>query len=107
MGKRLIEYARRLRGNMREAEKLLWARLRRKTLEVQFRKQAPIGSYIVDFVCFERRLIIELDGGQHSERSENMERDTWLRKQGFKVLRFWNNGVLRNITPSSILPHRE
>lgn len=67
---------------------------------IKFRRQEPVGNYIVDFICFDRRIIIEIDGGQHA-RDENVnkdkERDEWLRNQGFKVLRFWNNDVLNNI----------
>jgi very-short-patch-repair endonuclease len=63
----------------------------------KFRRQEPIGSYIVDFVCQEKRIIIEVDGGQHSvERERDSERDNWLKGQGYKVLRFWNNEVLTN-----------
>lgn len=64
----------------------------------KFRRQQPIGNYIVDFVCLEKRLIIELDGGQHAEQSHyDSERDAWLRDQRFTVLRFWNNDVLINV----------
>jgi len=66
--------------------------------EVKFRRQQPIGKYIVDFVSFEKRIVIELDGGQHSaEQERDRERDNWLSKQGFKVLRFWDNEVLQNL----------
>ena len=63
---------------------------------MKFRRQAVIGRYIVDFVCFEKRLIIEVDGGQHAENQGDKIRDQWFRKEGFKVLRFWNNEVLEN-----------
>ena len=64
----------------------------------KFRRQQPIGPYIVDFACLEKRLIIELDGGQHAEQLEyDSERDAWLCEQGFTVLRFWNNDALQNI----------
>jgi len=65
-------------------------------MDVKFRRQVPIGRYIVDFVSFERRLIVEVDGGQHGGKCD-AERDKWLRSQGFRVLRFWNNEVLGNI----------
>ncbi len=72
-----------------------------KQLEgVKFRRQAPIGQYIVDFVAFEKRLVIEIDGGQHAEENEkdkDHQRDAWLNSQGFRVLRFWNNEVLQNL----------
>ncbi len=64
----------------------------------KFRRQQPIGPYIVDFVCFEKRLIIEVDGGQHAQRVEDDNaRTEELRSQGFQVLRFWNNQILREI----------
>ena len=63
----------------------------------KFRRQQPIDKYIVDFVCFENRVIIEVDGGQHSAEKD-IERDSYLKRHGFKVLRFWNNEVLTNIS---------
>ena len=64
---------------------------------LKFRRQQPIGRYIVDFVCFEKKIIIEVDGGQHAvETKKDTERDEWLRSQGFKVITFWNNEVLTN-----------
>ena len=68
-------------------------------LGFKFKRQAPIGKYIVDFVCLEKRLIIELDGGQHLDNQKyDMERTAWLNASGFKVLRFWNNDVLQQTT---------
>lgn len=69
-------------------EARLWQILRREQLGVRFRRQEPIGPYIVDFVCFEHRLIIEADGGQHAESQHDARRDVWLRGQGFRLLRF-------------------
>jgi very-short-patch-repair endonuclease len=88
-----------LRKNFTDTEKLLWKHLRAKQMEgYKFRRQEPIGSYVVDFVCHEKRIVIEVDGGQHSTESErDYERDKWLKGQGYKVLRFWNNEVLVNI----------
>jgi|SRR5687768_1641737 len=63
---------------------------------VGFRRQEPIGQYIVDFICFEARLIIEVDGGQHFESTTDKTRDTFLESQGFRVLRLWNTDVLAN-----------
>jgi very-short-patch-repair endonuclease len=85
-----------LRRRSTDAERLLWKYLRTKQIEgLKFRRQEPIGKYIVDFVCFESRVIVEVDGGQHSiEKDAN--RDTWLQSQGFAVLRFWNHDVLLN-----------
>jgi len=92
--------ARALRKNLTEAEKVLWNHLRFWQVDgYKFRRQQPLGNYIVDFVCLEKRLIIEIDGGQHAEQSSyDAERDAWLRGQGFSVLRFWNNDVLQNIS---------
>jgi len=64
---------------------------------LKFRRQEPIGKYIVDFVCQEKKLIIEVDGGHHDSNSKDMERDRWLKEQGYRVLRFWNNDVLSNL----------
>ncbi len=91
--------ARKLRQNQTHVEKRLWYWLRRKNVHnVRFRRQAPIGSYIVDFACYEPKLIIELDGGQHAlQNSYDKKRDTWLKREGFTVLRFWNNEVIENI----------
>ena len=96
---RIRLHARALRHNPTEAEKLLWRQLRLWQLDgFKFRRQQPLGKYIVDFVCFERKLIIELDGGQHAEQIEyDLERDGWLQEQSFTVLRFWNHEVLGNI----------
>ena len=91
--------ARQLRRNLTEAERHLGGHLRLRQIEGhKFRRQQPLGEYIVDFVCFERRLIIEVDGGQHSEKkSYDSERDEWLKAQGFSILRFWNHQVLQEI----------
>lgn len=94
----LIKRARALRKNMTDAERKLWAILRRETLCYKFRRQAPIGRYIVDFVCFEKKLVIEVDGGQHLNSVDDQMRDQWLQSQGFRVMRFWNNEVLTNLS---------
>jgi very-short-patch-repair endonuclease len=90
--------ARRLRQNRTDAERALWARLRRKQLNgARFRQQVPLGAYVVDFLCLEQRLIIEVDGGQHAlATAEDEARTTWLEERGFRVMRFWNNDVLKN-----------
>ena len=92
----LTNLARNLRNNPTEAEKQIWYMLRQKISGVKFRRQGVIGQYIVDFVCFEKRLIIEIDGGQHAENESDKVRDKWLRSEGFEVLRFWNQEVLNN-----------
>lgn len=96
---RIRSRARALRNNPTEVEKLLWRQLRMWQLDgYKFRRQQPIGNYIVNFVCFEKRLIVEVAGGQHAEQTRyDAERDDWLRAQGFVVLRFWNNEVVDNI----------
>jgi len=95
-----VGFARQLRKAQTDAELTLWARLRNKQLErVKFRRQQPIGPYIVDFVSFERKLVVELDGGQHSgkeARERDEERTTWLKGEGYQLLRFWNSEVLTN-----------
>ena len=110
--------ARKLRSNPTDAERFLWRHLRlRQFAGYKFRRQRPIGPYIVDFVCLEKLLVIEVDGGQHSEqRSYDARRDAWLKKEGFRVLRFWDDEVLKQVesvkqaiwetlsAPSSILP---
>jgi very-short-patch-repair endonuclease len=87
-------FAKQLRQTMTDTERLLWRYLRRSHFGVKFRRQQPIGQYIVDFVCFENKLVVEVDGGQHLESASDERRDAWLRGQGFEILRFWNNQVL-------------
>jgi very-short-patch-repair endonuclease len=93
----LRDNAKRLRSVQTDAEQRLWYHLRaHRFLGLKFRRQKPIGSYIVDFICHEKSLVIELDGGQHSEQSRyDDERDEWLRHKGYRVLRFWNNEVMQ------------
>ena len=99
LGKRLINTARNLRKKSTDVERYLWNYLRRNQLNgFKFRRQEPIGRYIVDFVNFKRKIVIEVDGGQHAiEKAKDRKRDKWLMEQGFEVLRFWDNDVLRNI----------
>ena len=88
--------SRRLRNNATPAEKYLWYALRQDALGVRFRRQEIIGQYIVDFVCYNKRLVVEVDGCQPLDNRDDMLRDAWLRTQGFTVLRFWNNEVMSN-----------
>jgi very-short-patch-repair endonuclease len=89
--------ARQLRKNMTDAERALWRLLRQRQINgLRFRRQVPINHYIVDFACLEARLVVEVDGGQHSESQADKKRDAYLRSQGFRVLRLWNNDVLSN-----------
>ncbi|MBI4684871.1 MAG: endonuclease domain-containing protein [Nitrospirae bacterium] len=77
---------------------MLWKHLRAKQIEgLKFRRQQPIGNYVIDFICLEKSLVIEVDGGQHADNKKDEERDAWLKSEGFKVLRFWNNEVLTNM----------
>jgi len=93
-----ITIARKLRINSTDTEKYLWKYLRERQLEgIKFRRQHPIGKYIVDFINLEKKIIIELDGGQHLDNKKDKLRDRWLKEQGYKVLRFWDNEVLINI----------
>ena len=87
-----------LRRNSTIAERRLWKHLRSRALHgFKFVRQEPIGPYIVDFVCRERRLIIEVDGGHHATDKRDAVRDLWLADHRYRVLRFWNNEVLGNI----------
>jgi very-short-patch-repair endonuclease len=91
------EHAKTLRKNQTEAEQRLWYFLRaHRFMGLKFRRQVPIGNYIVDFVCHDHKLIVEADGGQHAEElAYDRKRDEWLLEQGFKVIRFWNDQILR------------
>ena len=87
--------ARELRAAMTDAERLLWRCLRMRQLGAhRFRRQVPVGPYIVDFACLRARLVVEVDGGQHAGSSGDRRRDAFLRAAGFRVLRFWNHEVL-------------
>jgi len=93
-----IKRARRLRQKSTDAETALWYRLRSRGLNGQKSvRQEPIGPYTVDFICREARLVIEVDGGQHADNSDDRIRDKWLAEHNYRVLRFWNNDVLGNI----------
>ena len=94
----LTEVAKDLRKSMTDAERLLWQRLKAKQLDgLKFRRQEQIGRFIVDFVCHDKGIVIEADGGQHAaEREKDEERTQWLNSQGYTVLRYWNNEILTN-----------
>jgi very-short-patch-repair endonuclease len=93
----LKDRARRMRREPTDAEGKLWRILRGGRLGGhKFRRQEPIGPYIVDFACHRRKLAIELDGSQHAGSARDVEREAWLRARGFETLRFWNNEVLTN-----------
>ena len=93
-----LKFAKHLRQRMTESETRLWRHLRAHRLnDEKFRRQQPIGPYVVDFVHFGARLIVEADDDQHNDAPRDERRDAWLRAQGFKVLRFWNNEIMNNL----------
>ncbi len=93
-----LEFAKQLRHQMTESETRLWRHLRAHRMAGgKFKRQQPIGPYVVDFVHFGARLIVEADGGQHNGAPRDSRRDAWLRAQGFKVMRFWNNEIMINL----------
>jgi very-short-patch-repair endonuclease len=95
---RTVQRAKKLRREMTDAELKLWLRLNVRQLGVKFRKQVPVDPYIADFACLEHSLIIEVDGGQHDEnRAKDERRTRYLEGKGYRVLRFWNTDVMRNI----------
>ncbi len=100
-----ISFARELRQKQTDSEKALWQKLRDKQFEgIKFRRQQPVGPYIVDFISPKEKIIIEIDGGQHNEKEiqkKDEERTVWLEKEGYLILRFWNNEVLFN--PGGVL----
>lgn len=97
----ILNNAKELRKNQTEQEKRLWHELRnRRFFNLKFKRQVPIGNYIVDFLCVEKMLIIELDGGQHNfdkNVSYDNQRTMFLEGLGYKVLRFWNNDINENL----------
>lgn len=95
----LLARAKELRARQTMIEQRLWYHLRaHRFMGLKFKRQKPIGRYIVDFVCLECRLVIEIDGGQHAEQTDyDQVRDAWLRSEGYTVLRFWNNEVLQQM----------
>ena len=96
--KRLTPVARKLRREATDVETVLWQRLRARQIEgAKFAPQFPIGRYVADFACREARLVVELDGGQHSESGTDAARTMLIEAYGFTVLRFWNNDVLQNL----------
>jgi very-short-patch-repair endonuclease len=86
-----------LRKEQTDAERKMWILLRDRRLEsLKFRRQVPMGPYVVDLFCPKRNLIIELDGGQHNESLSDEKRTAWLETRGYRILRFWNNDVLQS-----------
>jgi very-short-patch-repair endonuclease len=111
--KGLTGVARRLRKHSTDLEQHLWRHLRGRQIEgFKFRRQQPVGRYVVDFVNLEKKVVVEVDGGQHALNPGDKIRDEWLRAEGYKVLRFWDNqvfsnlqGVLENIRDALLTPH--
>jgi very-short-patch-repair endonuclease len=94
----LTKFARQMRCEPTVAELKFWYQVRDRRLEgFKFKRQIPVGPYIADFICIERRLIVEIDGGQHSESEHDRKRDAFLTSEGYRVLRFWNADVLTNM----------
>lgn len=95
----LTDMAKDLRQSSTEAEQILWEHLRNRQLEgVKFRRQEPIGEYIVDFVCLEQKLVIEVDGEIHKKQKEyDRNRSRYLSDLGFQELRFWNSEIMRDL----------
>jgi very-short-patch-repair endonuclease len=90
--------SRQLRVSQTDAEKKLWYALRnRQICGLKFVRQEPVGRYTCDFVCREKRIVIEVDGGQHAGSKQDTVRDRYLREQGYRVFRYWNNDVLSNL----------
>ena len=95
-------FAKRMRHEPTDAEAAMWQLLRHRQLaHLKFRRQVPFQSYILDFVCFEKHFVIEIDGGQHALSFKDKVRDNALYAEGFKTVRYWNNDVLQK--PSSVL----
>ena len=85
-----------MRSAMTEPEKRLWSMLRDRRLQgLKFRRQVPVGPYIVDFLCVEKMLVVEADGSHHADSGHDQKRDEWLREQGYQVVRFWNTDILK------------
>ena len=98
----MSQRARTLRKKATDAERVLWKLLRGRQLEgYKFRRQHPIGRYIVDFACVEHRLVLEADGGQHMDNPADATRTLWLNEAGWRVVRFWNNDIVSN--PEGVL----
>jgi very-short-patch-repair endonuclease len=98
MPDRSTTIAKTLRRRMTDTERRLWTQLRARRLACgKFKRQQPIGPYIVDFVCFHAQLVVEVDGGQHQGNETDQARDAWLQEHGFRVLRFWDNKVLAEL----------
>ena len=100
--KRIRNFAKKMRGEPTDAEARMWRLLRDRRLALfKFRRQVPFQNFILDFVCFDERLIIEIDGSQHTSAERDLARDAGLIAEGFRIARYWNNDVLQR--PSAVL----
>ena len=100
--KRIRNFAKKMRHEPTDAEAAMWRLLRDRRLALfKFRRQVPFQNFIIDFVCFEKRMIIEIDGSQHASSDRDAARDTVLMAEGFQIARYWNNDVLQR--PSAVL----
>jgi very-short-patch-repair endonuclease len=100
--KRIRDFAKKMRREPTDAEAAMWRLLRHRQLaHLKFRRQAPFRKFILDFVCFEKRIVIEIDGSQHLSSSRDAERDALLMDEGFLIARYWNNDVLQR--PTAVL----
>ena len=98
MGSNLTELAKNLRKKSTDTENYLWLFLKNRQIEgIKFRRQEPLGRFILDFVSYDRKIVIEVDGGQHNlDKDKDRARDRWLKSQGYEVIRFWDHDVLEN-----------
>ena len=107
MSNRKTRFARELRRRLTDTERRLWLHLRDGRLAgAKFRRQQPIGPYIVDFVCIAAGLVVELDGGQHLDNEADRTRDAWFESRGFRVMRIWDNEVWENLDGVKEMIHR-
>ena len=100
-----VTRARTLRRDQTEPEKRIWERIRNSSLGAKFRRQVPLGPYFADFFCLELKLVVEIDGGQHSESQRDAVRTKYLEGAGFKVVRFWNSEVMESL--EGVVAHLE
>jgi len=102
IAKRIRDFAKKMRREPTDAEAAMWRLLRdRRLAPFKFRRQAPFQNFILDFVCFEKRIVIEIDGSQHVSSGRDTKREAILVAEGFRIARYWNNDVL--LQPSAVL----
>jgi very-short-patch-repair endonuclease len=102
VAKRIRHFAKNMRREPTDAESAMWRLLRdRRLSQYKFRRQVPFQKFILDFVCFEKRVVIEIDGGQHASSNRDAARESILKAEGFRIERYWNNDVLQQ--PSAVL----